>query len=367
MKKTFIILLLLLIAVWLIGMPALVGQYVRVWVPEWLADIEATDDSQFEPGWFRSDLRISPGHDVHARLNARHMPPTGLAWLRLDGEIDIPHTAEPTRVLGHLDLNGLIRLKTDSRKLALDGPPHFQAGSLGIDFAQGPKGKTRFKTELDELAWFDELGNRLEFDAANGVMNWQVLGPDHAGLELSVRFDHHQQPTLDLLIKAAPLETNALNQLLEGIRQLLAAPIDSMARQMALLTIAGAWQELRQHGLEIQLERLALGPNTEFSGQWLTASDPPRLSGQGQIDDLVDMFAPIIGLTRGLPPGHAEHQAREWIATLVQERVLIPENGQFRLRFQPGQDFRTIQEDQEASEQASKLQSSPRRHREHRD
>lgn len=326
--------ILLLAATWLVGMPALVGQYVRAWVPEWLANIEATEDSHFEPGWFRSNLEVSPGNDIHARLKARHMPPIGLSWLYLEGEIDTPHSAESTRVRGHLDLDGRIRLVAEGRNLTFSQQPRFRTRTLQINLDQRPEGKTRLLTDLTGPAWSDEIGNRLDFDRAVTIMNWQALGPDHASLDIAASFNHQDQLKLDLAIQASPLEVNVLGQLVDGIRQLLAAPPDSMARQMALLTIAGAWQELGQHGLEIELERLVIGSSSEFSGQWKTASGMPAMTGRGHTEDLLELLTPIVALIQTLPPTRAEREAREWIQALVREQVLdVSENGQFRFQY----------------------------------
>ena len=328
--------LLLLAATWLVGMPALVGQYVRAWVPEWLADIEATEDSHFEPGWFRSDLEVSPGNDIHARLKARHMPPIGLSWLYLDGEIDTPHSAEPTRIQGRLDLNGRVRLIAEGRELTFSQQPHMQTQSLEINLDQRPEGKTRLQTELTGLAWTDGIGNQLDFDKAVTVMNWQALGSDHASLEVSASFNHLDQLKLDLTIQASPLEVNVLGQLIEGIRQLIAAPPDSMTRQMALLTIAGSWQELTQHGLEIEIKRLTIGSSTEFFGRWITAAEMPRLTGHGHTDDLIELLTPIIALIHTVPPARAERETHEWIQAMVREQVLeVNENGAFRFQYPP--------------------------------
>ncbi len=345
MKKFLIILTLLLLTFWLIGMPALVGQYVRTWVPEWLADIEATDDSHFEPGWFRSDLEISPGNDVHARLKARHMPPPGLTWLRVDGELTTPHSTQPSRIRGQLDFNGRVRLVTRGREVNLGQEPIFRTQGLDIHFDQHPRGQSRLQAELTGLDWSDSAGNRLEFVDALLTLDWRSLGEDQVGLEFSARFNRPDQSTLELLVRAAPLDVIAFSQLIEGIRQLSGAPPESMEQRMAFLTLIGAWQDLRQHGLEIELDQLRIGPDSEFSGQWHTATDHPSIQGRGRTEDLINLLAPIIGLIRTEAPDQANRQAREWIAALVQERVLIPENGQFRLHFQSGQDFRTIPED----------------------
>ncbi len=331
--------MLLLLAIWLVGMPALVGQYVRAWVPEWLADIEATDDSHFEPGWFRSDLDFSPGNDVHARLSARHMPPIGLSWLRLDGEITTPHSRQPTRVHGHLDLNGQIRMLAEGSQLAVGDQPRFEAQGVEIRLDQKRGGTTRLQSDLTAIAWSDHFGNQLDFADGQFTMDWHALDDDQVGLALAARFNQVEQSHLELSITASPLNVEALDQLIEGFRQLTAAEPESMAQRMAFLTIMGAWQDLKQHGLEIKLERLMIGPDTRLEGQWLTATDQAHLTGSGRTDDLIEMLAPIIGLVRTDPPENAQRQARDWIAILVQERVLIPENGQFRLHYQSGHDL----------------------------
>lgn len=330
--------ILLLAATWLFAMPALVGQYVRVWVPEWLAEIEASEDSDFQPGWFRSALDVSPGNDVHARLYARHMPPTGLSWLRLGGEIDIPQSTESASIQGHLDLNGRIRLVAEGRQLTLSQQPRFQTGTLEVNLDQHPEGSTRLQTDLTGLAWSDTVGNQLEFDQAVTVMDWQALGPEDASLTFSAHFTRQDRIVLELVVTAAPLEINALGQFVDGIRQLIGAPPDSMARQMAFLTIAGAWQELSRHGLEIELERLAVGPSSEFTGQWETTSEMPRLTGQGQSDDLLDFLTPMVALSRTQPLTLAEHQVREWFQTMIRQQVLqINENGAFRFQYPPNE------------------------------
>ena len=63
--------------------PAAVGAYLRTWVPDWLDELGVGDRSQFESGWFASDLTIADALTVD--IQARHFPPLGLRWINLGG------------------------------------------------------------------------------------------------------------------------------------------------------------------------------------------------------------------------------------------------------------------------------------------
>ncbi|MFU8832552.1 MAG: hypothetical protein ACNA7J_10405 [Wenzhouxiangella sp.] len=332
MKKAFIILVLLLAATWMLAMPALVGAFMRGWLPDWLAETAPAAETSYQVGWFSTRLDVSDQNLV-ADLRARHFPPFGLAWVDLRGTIHTDFADNGLRVAGQLGLTGQTDVRLDADTTTLAYEPDIRTANAGLTFTQRVDGGAHVVLDLTGLLMVDRLGNRFNPDQALARLDWTLLDEDHAHLELDLQLTGPGMARLSLI--AAPVHREAMADLLNGIEQLRAARPDTVDQQFALLTIVGAWQQLALADLELELGEFSLAGDTVFRGHWHTASSWPEIEGTGDINALLDWFVPIIGLSRQVSPEAAEREARAWLLELVDRGWLEPKNERFRFRYGP--------------------------------
>ncbi len=332
MKKAFIILVLLLAATWMLAMPALVGAFMRGWLPEWLEETAPTAETNYQVGWFSTRLDVSDQNLV-ADLRARHFPPLGLAWVDLSGTIHTDFADNGLRVAGQLGLTGRTDVRLNADAMTLASEPDIRTANAGLVFTQLVDGGAHVILDLTSLLMADRLGNHLNPDQLLARLDWTPLDEDHAHLELVLQLTGPGMARLSLI--AAPVHREAMAELLDGIEQLRAARPDTVDQQFALLTIAGAWQQLALAGLELDLREFSLAGDTVFRGHWRTGSSWPEIEGTGDINELLDWLVPIIGLSRQVSPEAAEREARAWLVELVDRDWLEPREERFRFRYGP--------------------------------
>ncbi len=330
MKKAFIILVLLLTATWLLAMPALVGAFLRGWLPDWIEETAPAAEASYQVGWFSTRLDVSDQNLV-ADLRARHFPPFGLAWVDLSGTIHTDFADNGLRVAGQLGLTGRTDVRLNADAMTLASEPDIQTANAGLVFTQLVDGGAHVILDLTSLLMADRLGNHLNPDQLLARLDWTPLDEDHAHLELDLQLTGPGMARLSLI--AAPVHREAMAELLDGIEQLRAARPDTVDQQFALLTIAGAWQQLALAGLELDLREFSLAGDTVFRGLWRTGSSWPEIEGTGDINELLDWLVPIIGLSRQLSPEAAEHEARAWLVELVDRDWLEPREERFRFHY----------------------------------
>jgi hypothetical protein len=329
MKKILIILALLAIATWLVILPGLIGLYLNRWLPVWLDEGSQASLSEQRIGWFSSAIELD-GADWQLSARARHLPPTRAAWLELDGQLQPGWLDQPVDFNGSFGLSGASTLQLRSDQLAASTNPVISAGASALDLQQSAPGQVEARLNLAALSLNDALGNRLEPGDSRLALNWQRLNPAHSSLRLEVRLE---EPPSGLLIRISPIAIEPARELIQGIEQLRLARPDTMDQQLALLTIAGAWQQLGEAGMVIELSELSLAAETRFAGRWVTAESLPLIRGAGQLEPLLDWAASLIGLSRGLSPEMAEREARAWLTSLVDRQWLAPEGEHFEFHF----------------------------------
>jgi len=342
MKKTLIILVLLGL-IWLLFLPGLVGLFLDRKVPSWLEARGWDEAARFESGWFASRLRIAD--DYRLNLDARHLPPLGLSWLRLAGSVESGIGPSPINVEGRFGLTGHNTLQLRTGRLALDGPIRLDTGEarLALEQARDQSGLMRWQVEAAKLN--DQLGNVLSGNEFGLSLAWAATprhSADSAGrhesqpkldLQLSLHLDSISGPTVDLKIDALSVQRAALVDLIEGLQQLSRSAEGTTARQLALLTVAGAWQQLSGDGLRIQLSTFQLGPATSFRAHWPGDEGSPLISGNGSIAASINTLSPIVGLTAGVDPATADRLIQAWLGQLEQQGWLRVENDQFEFRY----------------------------------
>jgi len=345
MKKILIILALALGLIWLVAMPALVGSYLGRVVPEWLDEAGMAPTTQFDAGWFTSSLQIEDDYAVD--LHGRHVPPLSLAWIRIDGELEAPISPAPILIDGQFGLTGLSSVRLEATELAIGGPLQLDSSASLLTLNQGLDQVSELSWQIEAFALSDQLGNLLSASTAELALAWSPSDPAVGGaatapkeadaldlrLALMLLSDSNPHPTLRLIIEASPVQRDALAELIEGLQQWTQAQPRSTARQFALLTVAGAWQQLAQSGLTIRLDGLRIGSESRFSGHWVTQAGPPDIRGEGSIDALTRELRPIVGLGARVGAGTAERSIRAWIDEIRQRGWLVVEGDRYEFRY----------------------------------
>ncbi len=312
MKKTPIILILLIALFWLLVMPLAVGAYLRAWVPDWLDELGAGTRSQFESGWFQSQLTFIDALSVD--LQARHFPPLGFRWIDLAGELTSPLSNQPFEVRGHLSLGGRSRLDLSGPDLRVTGEPQINAGPIQLQLDQQLNEPSTLALDLDQLLITDSLNNTLSTNHLAAALSWQAL--DDESLRLAVRLKATEPTQLGLQLAAEPVKRDALAALIEGLQQLNQAPPDSTAQQFAMLTIASAWQQMSEAGLVISLDELSTGPKGHFSGRWNTHTGQPVFHGQADHSSFLASLTPLVALGAKVRPDDAQRLLLAWLEAL---------------------------------------------------
>ncbi len=334
MKKTLIIGFIGLAAIWTLAMPAVVGVYLQDWVTEWLDEALPRSEAKPDSGWFETRLDLAePPYTLAAR--ARHFPLPGPAWVRLDAEISAPFAAKGIEADGHIGLTGNTRLALNAETLAWEGRAAVMLGSSRLDLDQRPGRRTRLELEgVDALA-LDAHGNRLAFERFDAETIWSLRDDELGRLEIRLDLTDEAGQPAGLSIHAEPIRPDALADLVEGLEQLGRARPESMDRQIALLTLTGAWQQLAEAGLVIELETFRLDAESAVQGHWHVAADELVVRGDGSLAAIIDRLGPIVGLSLDLSPAEAERQLRDWLATLSANGWLTVEDGRFDFDYPP--------------------------------
>jgi hypothetical protein len=329
MKKMLIILIPSIALLWLLALPVAVGAILRNWVPEWLEEVGLQDRSQLASGWFASALNIDDPVDLE--LTARHFPPLGLSWVEFGGSLQTGFSPRPFEVDGALGLSGASRIELAGSTLQLDGPVQLEAGTTAVALNQDLDRPSTLDLTIQALQLEDRQGNRLNMDRARLILAWSSLDASHLALSLDIALDG--AIPLGLALQAEPVQREAMADLIEGLQQLAQAGPGTTARQFALLTVAGAWQQLSQTGLTLRLESLQLGADSRLEGDWNTAAGQPIITGQGQVEPLLRALGPIVGLSAQRPPDQVEPTIRAWLDALQSRGWLRIEDGRFEFRY----------------------------------
>ncbi|OAB60823.1 hypothetical protein AY599_06190 [Leptolyngbya valderiana BDU 20041] len=314
---------------WLLALPIAVGSMLRSWVPDWLGELGLQDGSQLASGWFASALDIDEPVDLE--LTARHFPPLGLSWVEFDGQLRTELSPRPYDINGELSLSGASRIELIGRTIRLDGAVQLTGAATTLRLDQDLDRPSRLDFTLDALSLEDGRGNRLNADRARLGLSWSDLDEAHLALSLSIALD--AADPLSLVLHAEPVQREALADLIEGLQQLARTEPRSRARQFALLTVAGAWQQMSQAGLTLRLESLQLGEGNRFEGDWKTDAGQPLVDGQGRVEPLIRALAPIVGLSAQLPPDQVEPTIRAWLEALQTRGWLRVDGGEFEFRY----------------------------------
>ncbi len=300
MKRLLIIVSVLLV-IWLLLLPGLVGVYLRGALPLWLE--EANDGMAPPPvvdyriGWFGSRLEAQTADGLEVRIQARHLPPGRAAWLSLDGELQAPISDQPIALRGQIGLAGASDFQLDAAALRLDEPFPLQVQSGQLALRRS--GTSLLSLSLQEPVFGDPTRQPLSYPLTEARLEWRALADDKGDLQMALAAGDGGPDDLRLLLSARSVALAPAAELLAAQQQLQAAEPDSFDQRMALLGLAGAWQQLAAAGLVIELEALDLGAESRIEGRWQTDSGGPVVSGSGLMGELERSLLPIITLAHG--------------------------------------------------------------------
>jgi len=335
MIKALIILTVSVLALWLLALPGGVGWYLASWVPDRLAELGLEQRAEYRSGWFDSQLLIED--DWTLRLEARHLP--GLNWLDVNGHLDHTWSSTAWQIDGQLGLTGQTRLSLTGADLQWPGQPALRSGPLALSLDQQGQAKGRLDVRLNHF----DLSRRdavLRADLADLSLSWRAVDEQRLDLDLAFRLTGDRPISLDLGLRS--LDRDRLSELIEALQQLQGSAPDSTASRLAMIAAASAWQQLAAGGLQFELERLALGEDSQgednqMEGRWTVAQGPPRLSGSGHTESLIETLEPLIALAQADPDMPARLQIQTWLGALRDQNWLEFHGERYRLDYPAGE------------------------------
>ena len=329
MKKTLIILFLLALAIWLVVLPGLVGLSVQRALPGWLDETLTDSQWQLDRGWFTSRLSIALDPDHRLDLQARHLPPTQAAWLSTAGQGQLLPWLPELNLDGQIGLRGQTRLTATSPAAQWAGPVAINSGAAALTLDLSPGQAVHLVLGTADLEANGSHGAGLAADYGQLNIDWTT----HEGfgqLDLRLELDNTRPADsalwLDLSIRS--IELDALGLLADAYDQLRLATPDSMSERLALLGLLGAWQQLVQAGLAIELEEARLGELLTLEGRWSGQRDQGEITGGGQLETLLIGLAPYVALGSRGSIADAEETIMGWVFELT-ERGWLHSDGQY--------------------------------------
>lgn len=330
MRRLLIITLALLVIAALAA-PAAIGWLLHERVQPALEQRFPGAGVDWQKGWWQSRIELdSPA--LTGRAGIRHLPLSPPGWLALDARLTPAAGSElrtaAVQVDGHLGITGTLTLRAASDVLELAGPVVWQYRGPRIELTARRDGVLRADALADWLLIHDRLGNQLAFTDGALEIDWTPGSGQTADLALSLTLQRDGEAPSRLTLKAASVDRDAFGQLLEFASQLGRAEPGSASAGMAALGLAGAWQQLRQGGLTVQLEALSVDGQGELTGRWQAdrGAAAPDLSGALPLKPTLDWTAQILGLATALSPGAARTAARDLLDSLIAEGRLRVED-----------------------------------------
>lgn len=321
--RRLLLTLVLIVLVLALLLPAGVGRYLAGRVPEWVADWQPRAATNLDTGWFDSRLEINGDAGQSLTLHGRHFPYWPPAWLRFEGTF-LDAGAETVTLDGRLGLGGALELDAAAPAVHRTGPTR-AVRATGLDAAlRSPDddGAQRLTLNAAGLVWRHRAGPELALEQPHVELAWQPSG-ERAAIDLALAARHTGGGTFQVDLTAANVDPETLGDLLEAWSGLRDTAPGSAARNLALLGMAGAWQQLRGRGLEIRLKTLSLGETFQVEGRYDGAADALALSGGGPAGPLRDWIAALAGPGFGFGPEDSLRYSRELIADLVGRGWLV--------------------------------------------
>ena len=329
MKKWLLLPIALVALVVLIGM-GLIG----AWLPGQVEDSLEANWPDATPviqrGWFSTSV-VAQTSTSRLSLDFQHLPWWRGAWLTGVGELELTEPEARIDLDGLFSLSGHFQLNAESESVRWTSVEENRIEQLSVEFTLQRDRQGRLNADADTLIFSDRLGNRLDLRQIDLEKHWQPTGEDMREWMLDLQATAPQQPSSRLSLKASSVEAEALTALIDSLSELNRAPPESLQAQMAGLGLLGAWQQLAQAGLILELNPLALDQQINITGRWQPGTNELQLSGGGSNRSALDWLAPIIGLSQQLTPQLAREQAWQFLENAENHNQLTIQGEQFEL------------------------------------
>lgn len=253
-----ILLTLLLAAPWVVGL--LVEQRVR-------AEIDALSDTvyHYDRSWRRSrlEVRFTDGSTVVA--HGRHAPWTPPALASFEGVLLPAGQPEPVEFNGRLGLGGGLDLAANTAALEWAGSGvSITAETLALKTTFRA---SRYQVDLTAASLEILTGGRLPLEQAGIELCWRAL-EDKVHLSALLTARRHGGPASELEFRVEEVARQPLGLLIEAALAWNETRHDKLNRDLVMLTMASAWQDLRQQGLTLKLPALVLDGDFRLAGRW---------------------------------------------------------------------------------------------------
>lgn len=291
----------------LLPAPWVVGKLVESWVTTGLGELHPGADYRYSRSWRRSRLEVRLADGSMLLAHGRHAPlfPPGLATF--DGMLLPAGQPAPLQFAGRVGLGGGLTLSGEMDALDwITDDVSVSAENLELAVVSGRIHRLGLNAASLTAAAIgrEPVDGPLALEDAVLDLVWRAS--DNRGklaASLTVRRPGQPPSELDFILEEIGLEP--LRLLIETILAWDDYRHDNLNRDMALLTVASAWQDIRQRGLTLELSVLELDGDFNLGGRWRfdRAHDANRIEGQGSRAALEAWAIPLIALGAGTGAG----------------------------------------------------------------
>lgn len=331
MKKWLLFPVGLIVA--LMGLAVLAGPgLIGAWLP---GQVEQSLESNWPDatpvirrGWFGTSVVAQTGTS-RLKLDFRHLPWWRGTLLTASGELILTEPEARIGLDGVFSLSGEVGIDAESHSIRWAGVEEnrIEQMQLALRLQRGQQG--RLHARANALILSDPLGNRLDLRRIDLESHWQPSSEDLREWALDLQATAPEKPASRLLLNATSMDAEALSALSGALYELNRAPPESLQAQMAGLGLLGAWQQLVQAGLKMELNQLSLDQQIELSGQWQPNLNEWHLIGGGANRNALEWLGPIIGLSQQRVPQQARIQAWQLLESAEDHNQLTIRGEQF--------------------------------------
>ena len=317
MKKTLIVLVLTVLAVAVLGIPALIGSMIHGQAAESLDEALPDAEIQWDRGWFRSALNIA-GEDLDASLEFGHASLSPPGWLTVDGRLILGELESTVDVSGRIRPMLDAQLEASAPSLTVPGVVTWRYAQPALEFSSG-NDRIDLLGGAETLRIADMLGNELLLTDVE--LRGAMAESSSRDLEIRIGLSARRAglPPSRVSIVFDQVNASALQQLVESLRELSATESGSASAGLAAIGLASAWQQLVERGLVLQLETLELDGDLQIDGQWVPAEGKLDIEGEGARDVLLAWWSRIEGLIEELPPSAAREATDRALSELERD------------------------------------------------
>src|SRR6056297_65828 len=307
MKKTLIVLALLVVVVLVLGTPALIGSLIHGQAAGSLEERLPEADIRWDRGWFRTALNIAD-EDLRADFDFSHVSLTPPGWLTVDGRVVLGALGATVEVSGHVGPALDADLRASAPALTVPGIVTWRYREPALE-AVAADNRIDVHGSAETLEIADGLGNQLMLAETELNAGLGESGASEIELRIEVSAARSGLPRSRAALVFDHVDPLALEQLVRSLQQLSSSEQGTTSGGLAAIGLASAWQQLAARGLVLRLESLMLDGELEVKGRWIPGQRRLELDGGGARDTLLAWWSRIDGLLRQVPPREARAAA----------------------------------------------------------